>query len=95
MLIDLDWSGKVGDARYPSGRLSAELTDGQTTGPACPFQKTMIGVFCRIPSNKLRLKFGCPQRELNSSRLFQSEEGHQWNWIDVNYYFQCCFYMRV
>ena len=31
MLIDFDWGGRVGDARYPSGRLSAELTDGRTS----------------------------------------------------------------
>ncbi|KAI9453354.1 hypothetical protein F5148DRAFT_985553, partial [Russula earlei] len=29
MLIDFDWGGNVGDAEYPSGRLSTELTFGR------------------------------------------------------------------
>ena len=31
MLINFDWGGKIGDARYPSGRLPPELTDGRTS----------------------------------------------------------------
>jgi hypothetical protein len=29
MLLDFDWGGKVGEARYPQARLCAELIDGR------------------------------------------------------------------
>jgi len=29
MLVDFDWGGKVGEAYYPTARLSPELTNGR------------------------------------------------------------------